>query len=93
MKSITDGSLFDKATGSLTNTEMILGLSTKRIDYITRDQIGYNYAIKGEVFNDIDRDRFQRFIVNVLQTTTIHLLTEAQGYISEMLCTVSITSC
>ena len=33
------------------------------IDYITRDQFGYNYALKDKLFITKDRDKFQRIIV------------------------------
>ena len=59
-----DGSLFDKARGEFNeHGNDSWAYQQRGFDYITRDQFGYNYAIKGEVFNDIDRDRFQRFIV------------------------------
>jgi len=60
----SDGSLFDKARGEFNeHGNDSWAYAQRGFDYITRDQFGYNYAIKGEVFNDIDRDRFQRFIV------------------------------
>ena len=59
-----DGSLFDKARGEFNeHGNDSWAYQQRGFDYITRDQFGYNYAIKGEIFNDIDRDRFQRFIV------------------------------
>ena len=59
-----DGSLFDKARGEFNeHGNDSWAYAQRGFDYITRDQFGYNYALKGEVFNDIDRDRFQRFIV------------------------------
>ena len=59
-----DGSLFDKARGEFNeHGNDSWAYQQRGFDYITRDQFGYNYAIKGEVFNDNDRDRFQRFIV------------------------------
>ena len=46
------------------NMEMILGIINKRgFDYITRDQFGYNYAIKDELFRTKDRDKYQRLII------------------------------
>lgn len=33
------------------------------IDFITRDQFGYNSEIRGEIFNGKDRDGFQRLII------------------------------
>lgn len=33
------------------------------IDYITRDQYGYTYAVKNEIFTDTPRDEFQRLIL------------------------------
>ena len=60
----SDGSLFDKARGEFNeHGNDSWAYQQRGFDYITRDQFGYNYAIKGEVFNDNDRDRFQRFIV------------------------------
>ena len=60
----SDGTLFDKARGEFNeHGNDSWAYAQRGFDYITRDQFGYNYAIKGEVFNDNDRDRFQRFIV------------------------------
>lgn len=60
----SDGSLFDKARGEFNeHGNDSWAYAQRGFDYITRDQFGYNYAIKGDVFNDVDRDRFQRFIV------------------------------
>jgi len=33
------------------------------IDYITRDQFGYNYAISHDIFRAKDRDKYQRLII------------------------------
>ena len=46
---------------NLMSMEMILGLMLKEdLTLSLRDQFGYNYAIKGEVFNETNRDRFSK---------------------------------
>ena len=60
----SDGSLFDKSRGEFNeHGNDSWAYAQRGFDFITRDQFGYNYAIKGEVFNETNRDRFQRFIV------------------------------
>ena len=36
------------------------------LDYITRDQYGYNYAINNPIFSTKNRDSFQRLILKAI---------------------------
>ena len=59
-----DGTLIDKARGEFNeHGNDSWAYQQRGFDYITRDQFGYNYAIKGELFNGKDRDRFQKLII------------------------------
>ncbi|MGC6490100.1 MAG: CotH kinase family protein [Flavobacteriales bacterium] len=60
----SDGTLIDKARGEFNeHGNDSWAYAQRGFDYITRDQFGYNYALKGELFNDKERDKFQRLIV------------------------------
>ena len=60
----SDGTLVDKAKGEFNkHGNDSWAYAQRGFDYITRDQFGYNYAVKGDLFNDVDRDKFQRLIV------------------------------
>ena len=59
-----DGVLADKATGEFNeHGNDSWGYQQRGFDYITRDQFGYNYAIKDELFRTKDRDKYQRLII------------------------------
>jgi gliding motility-associated-like protein len=59
-----DGTLIDKARGEFNeHGNDSWAYAQRGFDYITRDQFGYNHAIKGSLFNDVDRDKFQRLII------------------------------
>ena len=59
-----DGTLIDKARGEFNeHGNDSWAYAQRGFDYITRDQYGYNYAIKGDLFNDKERSKFQRLIV------------------------------
>ena len=59
-----DGNLLDKATGEFNEHGNDSWAYPQRgFDYITRDQFGYNHAIKHEIFNDKDRSKYQRLII------------------------------
>lgn len=59
-----DGTLIDKAKGEFNeHGNDSWAYAQRGFDYITRDQYGYNHAIKGQLFNDVERDKFQRLIV------------------------------
>ena len=59
-----DGVLADKATGEFNeHGNDSWGYAQRGFDYITRDQFGYNYAIKDELFRTKDRDKYQRLII------------------------------
>ena len=66
------------------NMEMILGLSTRGFDYITRDQFGYNYAIKDELFRTKDRDKYQRLIIKCAANDNYPFSYGGSGHIFEM---------
>ena len=53
--------LADKAT-EFNEHDDSWGYPQRGFDYITRDQFGYNYAIKDELFRTKDRDKYQRLI-------------------------------
>jgi gliding motility-associated-like protein len=60
----SDGTLIDKARGEFNkHGNDSWAYAQRGFDYITRDQFGYNHAIQDELFNDIDRDKFQRLII------------------------------
>ena len=60
----SDGSLFDKAIGVFDKHGNDSWYYQQRgYDFVIRDQLGYNYSIRGEIFNEKDRDRFQRLIL------------------------------
>jgi hypothetical protein len=59
-----NGVLLDKGTGEFNkhgNDSWAYG--QRGFDYIMRDQFGYNYALKDEIFMTKDRDKFQRVIL------------------------------
>lgn len=59
-----DGQLIDEAVGQYNkhgNDSWAYG--QRGIDYITRDQYGYNNEIKDKIFETTDRDGFQRLIL------------------------------
>jgi len=57
-------SLLDKAVGEFNEHGNDSWAYPQRgIDYITRDQYGYTYAVKNEIFTDTPRDEFQRLIL------------------------------
>ncbi|MDG2265648.1 MAG: CotH kinase family protein [Candidatus Marinimicrobia bacterium] len=59
-----DGELADKATGEFNeHGNDSWGYPQRGFDYITRDQFGYNYAIKDELFRTKDRNKYQRLII------------------------------
>ena len=59
-----DGVLADKATGEFNkHGNDSWDYQQRGFDYITRDQFGYNYAIKDELFRTKDRSKYQRLII------------------------------
>jgi len=59
-----EGVLVDKARGEFNkHGNDSWAYAQRGFDYITRDQFGYNYAIKDEIFRNKDRDKFQRLII------------------------------
>ena len=59
-----NGELADKARGEFNeHGNDSWGYAQRGFDYITRDQFGYNYAIKDELFRTKDRDKYQRLII------------------------------
>lgn len=59
-----EGALIDKATGEYNKHGNDSWWDPQRgFDYITRDQFGYNYAIRDEIFRTKDRDKYQRLII------------------------------
>lgn len=59
-----NGVLADKATGEFNeHGNDSWGYPQRGFDYITRDQFGYNHAIKDELFRIKDRDKYQRLII------------------------------
>jgi gliding motility-associated-like protein len=60
----SNGNLIDKARGEFNKHGNDSWVYPQRgFDYITRDQFGYNHAIRDELFNGKDRDEFQRLII------------------------------
>ena len=75
-----DGTLIDKAKGEFNKHGNDSWAYIQRgFDYITRDQYGYNYAIKGDIFNDIDRTKFQRLIVKCAANDNYPLSYDSSG--------------
>ena len=59
-----NGDLIDEATGEFNeHGNDSWAYAQRGFDYITRDQHGYNYAIRDEIFREKNRDEFQRLIV------------------------------
>ena len=59
-----NGELADKSTGEFNeHGNDSWNYPQRGFDFITRDQFGYNYAIKDELFRTKSRDRYQRLII------------------------------
>ena len=59
-----DGNLVDEAVGEFNkHGNDSWAYDQRGLDYITRDQYGYNYAINDKIFTTKNRDSFQRLIL------------------------------
>ena len=59
-----NGSQIDEAVGEFNeHGNDSWAYAQRGFDYITRDQHGYNYAIRSQIFNIKDREEFQRLIL------------------------------
>ena len=68
----SDGILIDEGAGDYNkHGNDSWAYDQRGIDFIMRDQLGYNYAIKHPIFRGKDRDRYQRLIIKAAANDNI----------------------
>lgn len=59
-----DGTLLDEAVGEYNeHGQDSWAYGQRGVDYIVRDESGYNHAVQHQIFNTTNRDKFQRLII------------------------------
>lgn len=76
--------LLDEATGYFNkHGNDSWAYAQRGFDFVARDEMGYNYAIRHQIFRDTDRDEFQRVIVKAAANDNYPFATSGSAHIRD----------
>lgn len=79
-----DEELLDEATGFFNkHGNDSWAYAQRGFDFVARDEMGYNYAIRHQIFRDSDRDEFQRLIVKAAANDNYPFSTSGAAHIRD----------
>ncbi|MCF8374222.1 MAG: CotH kinase family protein [Bacteroidales bacterium] len=79
-----DEELLDEATGYFNkHGNDSWAYAQRGFDFVARDEMGYNHAIRHQIFRDSDRDEFQRLIVKAAANDNYPFATSGSAHIRD----------